>query len=108
MFDPEAPPSLIAEIETTLASGAPSLWSGHSAKSTKRLATLRAVASAEDAHVLGMLNAFEAGATTKADVMHVTAMSAREYHAARSRLARLVEKLFPEPSSSHPMLKKGA
>lgn len=108
VFDPEAPRTLIAEIEATLADGVPSLWFGHSAESTERLARLRELVGADDTHVLDMIDAFEAGATTKADVIHFTGMLAKEYHAARNRLTRLVAKLSPDTASSRPRLKKGA
>jgi hypothetical protein len=100
VFDPESPDTLIAEIEATLADNGPSFGFGHGAAPTERLARLRKLAGTDDTHVLGMLDAFEADAITKADVMHFTGMSAKEYHAARSRLTRLVAKLSLETSSS--------
>ena len=56
------------------------------------MATLRRRA-VDDPHVLDMLAAFEEGATSRDDVMHLTGMSAEEYRNARRRLARLVENL---------------
>lgn len=61
------------------------------------LSRLRAHALGDD-QVMRMLDAIAAGAQTRDDIVHLTRMSFHEYHNARRRLARLVERLGdPQP-----------
>jgi hypothetical protein len=108
LFDPEAPRGLIEEVEAKLADAVPSLWFGLGLGPVERVKRLRELAGPEDSHVLLILDAFEAEAVTKSDVLHFTGLSDREYRAARKRLIRLVAKLVPGEPSSRPQVKKGA
>lgn len=104
-FDPETSWALVEEVEAKLADAVPSVWYG---AKLERVTELRELAGHEDAHVLLVLDAFEAGATTKSDVLHFTGLSDREYRAAQKRLMRLAAKLPPGESSNRPPLKRRA
>jgi len=108
LFDPETPRPLIEEVETKLAEAAPGLWYGSELGRLERATRLRERAGPKDAHVLLVLDAFEAGAMTKSDVLHFTGLSDKEYRAARKRLIRLVAKLAPGAPSDRPRLKRRA
>jgi hypothetical protein len=58
------------------------------------LAELRALASG-DGEVVALIEAFAAGAISKAEVMTAAGLSARQYKNARQRLLRYVEQLSP-------------
>jgi hypothetical protein len=96
---PHAHDTLMAEIQASLGERAPDASLELATHATDRLTALRELA-AHDPIVLRMLDAFAAGATTKAEVMLMAKMSDKEYHAARARLGRLVAKLFPHSRSS--------
>lgn len=107
VFDPEASGELLGEIEATLAE--------RSACVSPELAILAAEWFSElrervapSSKVARMLDAFKAGATTMADVMHLTGMSEPEYDAARLRLDRLVEHLSSRGRSNRSSLRKRA
>ena len=104
-FDPETPRALVDEVEMKLADAAPSVWYG---AKLERVTQLRELAGREDAHVLLVLDAFEARATTKSDVLHFTGLSDKEYRAAQKRLVRLAAKLAPGESSNRLPLKRRA
>jgi hypothetical protein len=59
---------------------------------TETMALVRS-AAAEDKPVLRMLDAYDAGAQTKEDVLTATRMKARTYHNAHIRLKRIVRNL---------------
>jgi len=107
-FDPDAPRALVEETEAKLADAVPGLWYRPELGPVERVTRLRELAGQEDAHVPLVLDAFEAGAITKADVLHFTGLSDKEYRAARKRLMRLVAKLAPDGPSNRPPLKKRA
>lgn len=108
LFDPEAPRALIEEVETKLADSVTSLGSRPRADRGERVNRLRELAGPDDANVLLILDAFEAEAVTKSDVLHFSGLSDKEYRAARKRLDRLAARCFPRESSSRPRLKKWA
>jgi hypothetical protein len=108
LLDPGAPRALIEEVETKLGEAVPGLWFGLGVDPVERVTRLRELAGADDAHVLLILDAFDAGAVTKSDVLHFTGLSDKVYRSARKRLTRLVAKLSPGEPSSRPRLKKGA
>ena len=68
----------------------------------------RELAGPEDGHVLLVLDAFEARAITKSDVLHFTGLSDKEYRAAWKRRMCRVAKLAPAARSRQPPLKKRA
>jgi len=106
-FDPETPRALVEEVQAKLADAVPDLWYGPERGPVERVTRLRELAGPEDAHVLLVLDAFEAGAITKSDVLHFTGLSDKEYRAARKRLMRLVAKLEPgEPSNRRPLKRR--
>jgi 5-bromo-4-chloroindolyl phosphate hydrolysis protein len=55
-----------------------------------------------------VLDAFEAEAVTKSDILHFTGLSDKKYRAARKRLDRLAAKLSRGEPPSRPRLKKRA
>ena len=95
-LDGEDAPELIAEVETALHDQAASAEERMLAN-PERMSQLRELAAA-DPEASAILDAWEARACDRADVMAHTGMSARAYHAARGRLARLAKKL---PRSAH-------
>lgn len=107
VFDTEAPGELLGEIEAALESRAPSASPALATLTAEWLAALREHA-ASSSSLRCMLDAFEAGASTMADVMHLTGMSEKEYDATRLRLDRLVQKLAPRFRSQRRKLRKGA
>lgn len=107
-FDPETPRALVEEVEAKLADAVPGLRYVAERGPTERVTQIRELAGHEDAHVLLVLDAFEAGATTKSDVLHFTGLSDKEYRAAWKRLTRLAAKLAPGKSSNRPPLKRRA
>jgi len=108
LFDPEVPRALIDEVEAKLADAVPGLGFRLRLDHGERVQRLRELAGPDDAHVLLILDAFEAEAVTKSDVLHFTGLSDKEYRAARKRLVRLAAKRSPSESSSRPRLKKWA
>lgn len=104
-FDPETPRALVDEVEAKLSEAVPGV---RSRSELERVTRLRELAGPEDEHVLLVLDAFEARATTKSDVLHFTGLSDKEYRAAQKRLMRLVAKLAPGKSSKRPPLKRRA
>lgn len=107
VFDPEAPRELLGEIEVALEDRASSTSPEIATLTAEWLAELREHAPPASA-VGRMLDAFEAGATTMADVMHHTGMLEREYDAARLRLDRLVQKLAARFQSKRRMSRRRA
>ena len=92
-FDPDSSHATMAAIDASLLDQREA--SLHTAALVENaLMELRELA-AGDSVVLRLLDAFEVRATTKADVMLVTDLSDRTYHAARTRLDRLVTRLSP-------------
>lgn len=104
-FDPETPRALVDEVEAKLAEAVPGVRSG---SELERVTRLRELAGPEDEHVLLVLDAFEARATTKSDVLHFTGLSDKEYRAAQKRLMRLVAKLTAGEPSNRLLLKRRA
>lgn len=104
-FDPETPRALVEEVDAKLADAVPSV--GY-VPELERVTQIRELAGHEDAHVLLVLDAFEAGVTTKSDVLHFTGLSDKEYRAAWKRLMRLAAKLAPGKSSNRPPLQRRA
>jgi hypothetical protein len=92
VFDLEAPSDLLGEVEAALEAHAPGASPALAALSAGWLVELQELAGS-DAVLVHIIDAFEAGATTKADVLHHTGLSEKEYLAARMRLVRLVRKL---------------
>jgi len=93
-FDPDSSHATMAAVDASLLDRREA--SLHTAALAENaLMELRELA-AEDSVVLRFLDAFEAGATTKSDVMLVADLSDRTYHAARIRLDRLVTRLSPD------------
>ena len=107
-FDPETPRALVEEVEAKLADAVPGQWYRPEIGSIERVTRHRELAGHEDTHVLLVLDAFEAGATTKSDILHFTELSDKEYRAARKRLMRLVAKLAHGKPANRPLLKKRA
>ena len=104
-LETEAPDGLLAEIEAALPG-----WRSNpaaAALASECLDCLRALA-ASDAVVLRMLDAFVAGAVTKADVTHSAGLSPNDYHVGRLRLRRLVVELLGLPAPRRRNVKKGA
>lgn len=90
--DPDAPSNFIGEVEAALEDRAPSASPELATLANEWLAELRELAAPFPA-LVRMVDAFEAGATTRADVMHVTGLSEKECNLARVQLRRLVRKL---------------
>jgi hypothetical protein len=105
VFDPETPRALVEEVEEKLADSVPRPWYG---LELERVTRLRELAGTEDAHVQLVLDAFEAEAITKSDVLHFTGLSDKKYRAAWKRLMRLVPKLAPGERSNRTLLKRRA
>jgi hypothetical protein len=105
-FDPDASHATMAAVDAVL------LLRREASRDTAALAETALVElrelAAEDRVVLQLLDAFATGATTKADVMLLTGMSDKTYHAARVRLDRLVARLSPHAQPSRRVLAKGA
>jgi hypothetical protein len=104
--DPDVARATLAAVDAAL------LAEREASTATVRLAEdsfgeLRELA-VDDPDVLRLLGALAKEATSKADVRFVTGMSARDYHAARSRLDRLVGKLPRNAHPSRPRPKQGA
>lgn len=92
-FDPDSSHATMAAVDASLLDRREA--SLHTAALVENaLAELRELA-AEDSVALRLLDAYEVGATTKADVVLVADLSDRTYHAARTRLDRLVTRLSP-------------
>jgi hypothetical protein len=89
VFAVGAPHALLAEIETSLAEANDELHAALTRGAAERIAAVRERA-ARDSLVLQLIDAADAGATTRAQVMRLTGMSNTDYHNARARLGRLV------------------
>ena len=107
VLDPGASGVLLGEIERALEVRASVASPALAAITAERMAELRTHA-APSSPLGRLLDAFEAGAFTKADVMFLTGMSHKDYHAARLRLRRLGRERHSRSPSTGPDLKKGA
>ena len=102
MLDPGAPTKLLAEVERVLATLAPTATPAVGALAVEWMTALRA--NLDPSSLLGrLLDAFEAGGFTKADVMFLTGMSNRDYQTARRQLARRVHEIHRRWTSTQPI-----
>jgi hypothetical protein len=102
--DPAVSVATLAAVDATL------LAAREASPATVKLADnalheLWALAEA-DPEVRRLLGAFASRATRKADVLSATGMSDQDYHSARNRLDRLVERLSRDAQPSRPRRKR--
>lgn len=91
-----ASPSLMAEIENSLATDGSATASAEISSAAERAVTeLRRIAT-NDADVMRLLDAYVAESVKKNDVMRVSSLTSKRYEAARKRLHRLVLQLPTE------------
>ncbi|HEY4177986.1 MAG TPA: hypothetical protein VGM90_14160 [Kofleriaceae bacterium] len=92
----DAPRSQVVEVERALAAANDDAHHARVVSAAQRtVSELRGLA-ASDADVLRLLDAFEAEATKKVDVLRISGMTSKRYEAARKRMQRLVLQLSAE------------
>lgn len=94
-LDGDDAPELLAEVETALHDRSATGHAESMLANRERMSQLRELAVA-DPEASAILEAWEAHASDRSEVMAHTGMSAKAYHAARERLTRLAKKL-PRP-----------
>jgi hypothetical protein len=96
--DDERAGALWVEVEESLASDAPAPDAERRLLAREVIDRLRGLAT-DDPELVTVLDAMRAGATERADLIHVTGMSARRLESVRRRLDRLLPQL---PASLRP------
>lgn len=105
-FTQDGESRMMAEADAALLDRAPNASGDTAVLDAERLAELRQLAT-DDHDVLGLLDAFAGGETSKVDVMRVAGLSGVAYHNARRRLARLVTQLSTHVQWSQDVLAEG-
>lgn len=107
MLSPDESDQLLGEVERLLATRAPSTTPAAAIQAAERMAELRV--NVDPSSPPGrLLDAIEAGAFTKADVMFLTGMSDEDYQTARRQLLRRVRELHRREASTRAELTEEA